>query len=236
MIRLCNCASDKGPCARNIAIFSSLSDEELFKIVHMTEHKEFDENDTLCREGEISDKLFLIREGEVKICKITKEGKEQIVYLLSKGDFFGENNLFVNSNISNFSAYAITSGKMCVLNKKSLDKILLENPEISIKIIEEMANRINLAENLAQNLATKDVEVRIASVLVEFMNRYGIEKEEGIYVKLPLNREQMANYCGVTRETVSRKLSKFDKTGIINLHGNKAIIIKDIEALLDLAK
>ena len=201
MIRLCNCASDKGPCARNIAIFSSLSDEELFKIVHMTEHKEFDENDTLCREGEISDKLFLIREGEVKICKITKEGKEQIVYILSKGDFFGENNLFVNSNISNFSAYAITSGK-----------------------------------NLAQNLATKDVEVRIASVLVEFMNRYGIEKEEGIYVKLPLNREQMANYCGVTRETVSRKLSKFDKTGIINLHGNKAIIIKDIEALLDLAE
>lgn len=99
-----------------------------------------------------------------------------------------------------------------------------------------MANRINLAENLAQNLATKDVEVRIASVLVEFMNRYGIEKEEGIHVKLPLNREQMANYCGVTRETVSRKLSKFDKTGIINLHGNKAIIIKDIEALLDLAE
>ena len=107
MIRLCNCASDKGPCARNIAIFSSLSDEELFKIVHMTEHKEFDENDTLCREGEISDKLFLIREGEVKICKITKEGKEQIVYILSKGDFFGENNLFVNSNI--FPLYGTTT-------------------------------------------------------------------------------------------------------------------------------
>ena len=153
MIRLCNCASDKGPCARNIAIFSALSDEELFKIVHMTEHKEFDENDTLCREGEISDNLFLIREGEVKICKITKEGKEQIVYILSKGDFFGENNLFVNSNISNFSAYAITSGKMCVLNKKSLDKILLENPEISIKIIEEINLKVNKQINSSTGVA-----------------------------------------------------------------------------------
>ena len=153
VIRLCNCASDKGHCARNIAIFSALSDEELFKIVHMTEHKEFDENDTLCREGEISDNLFLIREGEVKICKITKEGKEQIVYILSKGDFFGENNLFVNSNIRNFSAYVITSGKMCVLNKKSLDKILLENPEISIKIIEEINLKVNKQINSSTGVA-----------------------------------------------------------------------------------
>lgn len=58
VIRLCNCASDKGPCARNIAIFSSLSDEELFKIVHMTEHKEFDENDTLCRKVKYQTSFF----------------------------------------------------------------------------------------------------------------------------------------------------------------------------------
>ena len=236
VIRLCNCASDKGPCARNIAIFSSLSDEELFKIVHMTEHKEFDENDTLCREGEISDKLFLIREGEVKICKITKEGKEQIVYLLSKGDFFGENNLFTSNNISNFSAYAITDAKLCILKKENLEKILIKNPEISLKIIQEMADRINSAENLAQTLATRDVEARLATVLIEFMNKYGQKKEEGIYINLPLNREQIANYCGITRETVSRRLSKFDKLGIIKLQGNKGLIVKDKEALFSLAE
>lgn len=236
MIKICNCSSDKGPCARDISIFSTLSDEELFEIVYMTEHRSFEENDVLCREGEESDKLFLIREGKIKICKTTKEGKEQIVYILSKGDFFGENNLFSNGNVSNFSAYAITTGKVCTLKKKDLDKILSRNPEISIKIIQEMADRINSAENLAQNLATNDVEVRIATMLVEFMHKYGYENEEGIKINLPLNREHMANYCGVTRETVSRKLSSFDKQGIIKLKGNKIVIVKDKDALLSLSE
>lgn len=200
----------------------------------MTEHKDFKENDVLCLEGEKSNKLFLIREGKVKICKITKEGKEQIVYVLSKGDFFGENNLFTNNNISNFSAYAITNSKLCILKKESLEKILLENPTISLKIIQEMASRINSAENLAQTLATRDVEARLATVLIEFMHKYGQKKEDGIYINLPLNREQIANYCGITRETVSRRLSKFDKLGIIELKGNKGLIIKDQEALFNL--
>ena len=68
------------------------------------------------------------------------------------------------------------------------------------------------------------------------MNKYGQKKEEEIYINLPLNREQIANYCGITRETVSRRLSKFDKLGIIKLQGNKGLIIKDKEALLSLAE
>ena len=236
MEKTCTCESCKELCAKNISIFSTLSNEELLKIVDMTEHKSFKENDVLCREGEKSDKLFLIREGRVKICKITKEGKEQIVYVLSKGDFFGENNIFTSNNISNFSAYAIIDVKLCILKKENLEKILIKNPEISLKIIQEMANRINSAENLAQTLATRDVEARLATVLIEFMNKYGQKKEEGIYINLPLNREQIANYCGITRETVSRRLSKFDKLGIIKLQGNKGLIIKDKEALLSLAE
>lgn len=232
----CSCGSCNEPCAKSIDIFSTLSHEELLKIVNMTDHKNFKENDVLCREGEKSDKLFLIREGRIKICKITKEGKEQIVYVLSKGDFFGENNIFTSNNVSNFSAYAITDVKLCILKKENLEKILLKNPEISLKIIHEMADRINSAENLAQTLATRDVEARLAIVLLEFMNKYGENREEGVYIKLPLNREQIANYCGITRETVSRRLSKFDKIGIIELKGNKGIIIKDKEALFNLAE
>ena len=236
MEKTCTCESCKELCAKNISIFSTLSTEELLKIVNMTEHKSFKENDVLCREGEKSDKLFLIREGRVKICKITKEGKEQIVYVLSKGDFFGENNIFTSNNISNFSAYAIIDVKLCILKKENLEKILIKNPEISLKIIQEMADRINSAENLAQTLATRDVEARLATVLIEFMNKYGQKKEEEIYINLPLNREQIANYCGITRETVSRRLSKFDKLGIIKLQGNKGLIVKDKEALFSLAE
>ena len=98
MEKTCTCGSCKEPCAKNISIFSTLSNEELLKIVNMTEHKSFKENDVLCREGEKSDKLFLIREGRVKICKITKEGKEQIVYVLCKAMYFKKREFRKNTN------------------------------------------------------------------------------------------------------------------------------------------
>ncbi len=100
---------------------------------------------------------------------------------MSKGDFFGENNIFTSNNISNFSAYAITDVKLCILKKENLEKILIQNPEISLKIIQEMADRINSAENLAQTLATRDVEARLATVLIEFMNKYGQKKRRNIH-------------------------------------------------------
>ncbi len=120
--------------------------------------------------------------------------------------------------------------------KREFRKNTHKNPEISLKIIQEMADRINSAENLAQTLATRDVEARLATVLIEFMDKYGEKNKEGIYISLPLNREQIANYCGITRETVSRRLSKFDKLGIIKLQGNKGLIVKDKEALFSLAE
>ncbi len=68
-------------------------------------------------------------------------------------------------------------------------------------------------------------------MILDFGEKYGVNKEQYIEIKLPINREEMANYVGVTRETISRKLSKFEDLDIIKLVGNKVIIIKDEDAL-----
>ncbi|MCR1934537.1 Crp/Fnr family transcriptional regulator [Clostridium tepidum] len=218
-------------CARKVPIFSSLSEEELIKIVNMTGHKAFKKGEIIFNEGDKSETLVIINEGKVKLCKLTKEGKEQIIHILSSGDFFGELNLFNDNENYNFSAYAISDVKICTLTKQKMDEILLRNPDISLKILKEVTKRLAETETLAQNLATNDADIRIANMLLDFGEKYGVNKEEYIEIKLPINREEMANYVGVTRETISRKLSKFEDFDIIKLVGNKVIIIKDKDAL-----
>ncbi|BDB00590.1 Crp/Fnr family transcriptional regulator [Clostridium botulinum] len=218
-------------CTRKVPIFSSLSEEELIKIVNMTGHEDFKKGEAICNEGDKSETLIIINEGKVKLCKITKEGKEQIIHILSSGDFFGELNLFNDDKSYNFSAYAISDVKICTLTKNKMDEILLKNPDISLKILKEVTKRLAETETLAQNLATNDADIRIANMILDFGEKYGVNKEQYIEIKLPINREEMANYVGVTRETISRKLSKFEDLDIIKLVGNKVIIIKDEDAL-----
>lgn len=218
-------------CAKKVPIFSFLSDDELRKIISMTGHLQFKKGEALCYEGESSDTLFIINEGKVKLSKMTKDGKEQIVHILSSGDFFGELNLFNDEERYNFSGYAISNVKICTLSKKHMDDILIRNPRISLKILKEVAKKLTRAENLAQNLATNDAEIRIAHMILEFSEKYGEGIKDGIKIELPINREEMANYCGITRETISRKLSIFEELNIIDFIGNKILIIKDEKSL-----
>lgn len=221
------------PCPSKVPIFQSLSEEEILKISRMTRHIRYHKGQMLLNEGEESDKMFIVNSGQVKVSKFTMEGKEQILYLLTCGEFFGELHIFNPDETHNFSVYAIEDTEICVLTKGSMDRIMQDNPEIAIKLLTAVTKRMAHIENLAQNLATKDPDVRIANMILEFSRKFGKELPGGILIKLPITREGMASYVGVTRETISRKFSNFEKKGLISLSGNKMLLVKDHEALKD---
>ena len=94
-----------------------------------------------------------------------------------------------------------------------------------------MGERLSALENLAQNLATNDIDARIAFLLKNLCDKYGEISNNDIIINLPLTREDMANYVGVTRETISRKLKKFEEENIIKIIGTKKIIIMNKKGL-----
>ncbi len=229
----CNSVNHKrtDPCPKKVPIFSSLSDEEILKISKMTKHISFEKGQMLIGEGEKSDTLYIINKGKVKLTKYTIDGKEQILYIMAAGDFFGELNLFIEDEESNFSVFAIENTVICQLTKRDIDQIMHENPDISIKLLRALSKRLVHTENLAQNLATKDPEVRIIHMILEFCQKFGTTINNGVLVHLPITREEIASYVGVTRETISRKFSKFEELGLITLSGNKQIIVQNQKAL-----
>lgn len=225
-----NC--QKKLCASKVPMFENLDCDELVAIVNKIKHKSFEKGELIFREGNISDVLYFVNTGRIKIYKYTKDGKEQILHILSEGDFFGELNL-LKSTIYTFNAKAIDKTNVCILTKQEFKNIMIQNPEISIKLLESVGDRLSEAENLAQNLATNDIDSRMAYLLLDLTEKYGMSNDEYLSVKLPLSREEMANYIGVTRETISRKLKKFEDEGLIKLVGTKKIMILDKEKLED---
>ncbi|QEN07734.1 Crp/Fnr family transcriptional regulator [Oceanispirochaeta crateris] len=220
-------------CAKKVSIFSSLLDKDIQKIVSLTGHKSYSKGEYLCHEGDISSRLYIVNDGKVKLSKFNKDGKEQILRILSNGSFFGEFYLFSEDEPYNFSAIAISEVKICTLSKSDMDGLLREHPDINRKIMTEISRRLIQTENLVQNLSTNDTNSKVAYVLLELSEKYGITKNNQIHVNIPINREEMASYAGVTRETMSRKLSQFEHLGILQTKGNKTIIILEMDELMN---
>lgn len=221
-------------CMHKVPIFSSLAQEDLEKIAVLIRHVEYKKGEYIFSERDKVDSIIIINEGSAKAFKVTPEGREQILYIFSEGDFLGEQYLLSNHTAA-YTVEALESVKLCMLTKAQFQKLLHDYPDIAVKIIEELGARMSRLENAMQSMGVRSVDTRIASLILDFSIKYGSVVPEGIMIRLPLSREGMANYIGIARETVSRKLSQMETEGIIRSVSNKIILVVDNNALKLLA-
>lgn len=217
-------------CTRRVPIFSLLDEDELIKVVSLIKRKQYLKGELIQLEGNISPSLIIVNKGRIKTFRYTQDGREQILYIFSEGDFFGEMNLLSKEQVS-YNAEALENTNICMIHKDDFQDLLLSHPNISFKIMEELCSRLKKMEDMVQSMGTNDVELRINMVLLEFSKKYGTDHPKGRLIELPLSREGIANYIGVTRETVSRKLNRLEEEGIIEQVGNKKIILLDEKSL-----
>lgn len=109
--------------------------------------------------------------------------------------------------------------KVCIIRKEDFRTLMREHPDILLKITEELSARLERMETMVQRLGSPDADARIITALLEFSRRYGTPHRDGKLITLPLSREGLANYIGVTRETISRKLHRLQEEGLIKLVG-----------------
>lgn len=228
---LCSCDSCQHKlCAKRVTIFSSLDNQQLMRVISLIIHKEYKRGELLVMEGEHLDSLVILNEGQVKAFRTTQEGREQILHIFSEGDFFGERNL-LRDQTSAYSVEALEEAHVCLIHKRDFQMLIQEYPDIALKVMEELCQRLDRLENTVETMGTRPVEARVSSVLLEFANKYGKPNSKGIMIDLPLSREGIAHYIGLTRETVSRKMSALQDEGILEMIGNKKVLLLDREAL-----
>jgi CRP/FNR family transcriptional regulator len=223
----CSCTIDNHMmCAGRVPIFSSLDREELKQVVSLITQKKYKKDDIIVEEGIVLQNFIIVSKGKIKVFGYSQDGKEQIMYVLTKGDFFGARNLLQKKD-ADYNAMAMEDTVVCNISTEDFQSLLYKYPGISIKIMDVLCSRLEKMESMFRKISPKDVDSRINMMLLEFSQKYGIKHSEGILVRLPMSREEMANYIGVARETLSRKLTSLNEEGIIKILGNKEIIILD---------
>jgi CRP/FNR family transcriptional regulator len=198
------------------------------------QHKSYRKGETIIREGSPSMGFTVIQQGSAKAYRITGDGREQILYIFPTYDYFGARFLFTEEVVP-YSVEALEDSQVCILSKKLLMTLLAEHPPVAIELIEAMANRMRRLELVIQSMGGRNADMRIASLLLEFIDTYGKKTERGIVVKLPLSREGIANYLGIARETLSRKLTQMEEDGIISFLDSRLMLVENRESLVSLS-
>ncbi|MGL5353062.1 MAG: Crp/Fnr family transcriptional regulator, partial [Clostridium sp.] len=150
-----NCKSKL--CTKNVPILKSVESKYLEDILNKVSHKKYSKGEIIFTEGKNASTLYFISNGRIKLYKYTKEGKEQILHILGDGDFFGELDLLRNSEYG-FSAKVIEEAKICTFSKEEMRDLMMKNPGLGINLLENIGSRLAELENLAQNLASNNID------------------------------------------------------------------------------
>jgi len=231
----CNhCEACQGKsCIHNIPLLSSLNEEEMGKISEGIAFKDFKKGDYIFRTGDKADKLYIVCSGKMKIYNDLSDGREQILYIYSAGDFVGALNLLKEDEYK-YNAEALEDTTISTLSKNKFDEIVIKNPSITLKILEKSYERIRWAEDLINRLSSSSADSKVAGLLLSLIEDFGKVTKEGIVIELSINREEMGSYAGIARETITRKLKQLKEQGIIDFRGNKIILIRNIDTLKEL--
>lgn len=215
---------------RKVGIFKDLKKESLEKIHNILEEREYLKGEDIFFEGELSQGVFIIKYGKIKIYKSSSYGKEHILHILSSGSVFAEVCIFSNS-VYPASSKALEDSIVYIIDNKKLENLIMENGDISLEIIKLMSKRLIDISKQVETVALRDSLGKVSSLILRMLNENKIDIKNESIIKLDLSRQDMASMVSLTRESFTRSLIKLKEMGIIELDKDE-IKIKDIDNLI----
>ena len=213
---------------RSHTLFRHLSDEELEKIEFEKKSDIFRRGKVLYHEGSRINGFYCIQKGIIKIYKTGIDGKEQIIRFAKKGDIIGFRSV-LSRELACTSAEVIEDAITCYISGSTLIELVKNNGNFSIELMQLTCRELGEANAYITDIAQKTVRERLAEVLVQLHNEFGIDENK--ILKINLTREELANIVGTATESVIRLLSEFKQDELIELNGRK-IKILNLPALM----
>ncbi|WP_432777199.1 Crp/Fnr family transcriptional regulator [Brevibacillus gelatini] len=182
-------------------------------------------------DGETADKLYLLESGQIKLTKTTSDGKELTLQVFGAGELVGMVGLFEPDVAYTSTATMHEPGEVIVIQRSALEKLLLENGEFCVDFLRWMAIMNRRIQSKFRDLLLNGKIGAFYSTLIRMSNTYGEEREDGILIKLSLTNRDLAQFIGLTRESVNRMLADLKKQGVIEILPHGYLLVKDLEYL-----
>ena len=207
---------------RSKSYFADLNEDELRVIEQDKKVASFKPGEVIYAAGNYPSGLLCLKSGKVKITKKDDLGSEQIIDLRKPVDFISLKSLMAE-NYYSCSAIALEESEVCIIQKENFNKILLNNPAFSMKMIQFFANKLEENEQRTLVLTTKHMRARLAKALLFAYETYGLDTENVINVKL--KRSELAALTNMIPSNATRTLSEFVKENIVATNKRKISII-----------
>ena len=209
---------------QSVSLFWDLTKEELGYISEKMVSKHYDSGQIILLEASEGEQCFFVIHGSVKVTRLSKDGREVILAILSEGEFFGEMSL-LDGDARSANVIALEDTKVFTLNRQDFLNVIKENPLIAIELIKVLGQRLRKSDRQITSLSLSDAEKRIALCILRIADEQGtIQRGLVSIIKMPIQQD-IANMSGTSRETVSRTLKLFENEGFITRDGRKLIIL-----------
>ncbi|MEC5165998.1 CRP-like cAMP-binding protein [Flavobacterium sp. PL11] len=217
---------------REVSSLKALTKDELITISKCKTSHTIKKGEVIFEEGENVNGIFCIKDGICKLTKLSANGKDHIVKLVTKGELLGQRSMISEEPV-NLSAVALEDMEVCFIPKTEVMRFFEKNNQFSMNVMKNICGDLKEADDHMVNLAQKTVKERLAETLLYLNDTFG--KNEDNSLKVQLSRDELASMIGTATESCIRLLSDFKKLELIELHGKK-IILKDLPKLKKIAE
>jgi CRP/FNR family transcriptional regulator, cyclic AMP receptor protein len=212
---------------RNVPLFAVLPESQLGLLTALVSRKSFPRGATIISAGDMTDSLYVIISGRLKVMMSDDEGREVILAMLNPGEFFGEMGL-LDDHPRSATVVALEACELLSLSKRDFKKCLEDNFELSMTVMRGLVRRLREADKKIGSLALMDVYGRVARLLIEMSDTVDGQK----VVTKKLAKQDIAKMIGASREMVSRVMKDLQNGGFIEVRGS-AIHLRDTILTID---
>ena len=213
-------------------ILKALSMKEKMNLQELMCMTEYQKGDEVYLPSQDVEEIYFLKKGHIKISKIYEEGHEQVLEVIGKGELFGKYLPGDELASANEKAVALDDCILCYLDTKKWNNFIISNSSFSLNVLKIVGLKFKKLESRLEDLQFKNAEGRIATVILNLIEKFGRKIGLGFETELKLNltHQDLAKLSGTTRQTVTTYLRSLEKQNLIS-YDRRRILIKDMEKL-----
>jgi CRP-like cAMP-binding protein len=215
---------------RTIPLFTRMTDAELDDVLAPAVSRRYPAGTAVFEQGQVAEHFFVLLHGRLRVTQVTPEGQQMVVRMVNPGDLFGIARALRRPDYPG-TATAVVESIALAWPMAAWDGILERHPALAVNAMQTMGGRLQEAHARLRELATEEVERRVAHAVLRLASQSGKKEAGGIRIDFPVSKQDIAEMTGTTLHTVSRILSAWEDAGLVE-GGRQKLLVKDPHQLV----
>src|SRR5215213_5883995 len=212
-----------------VDIFEPLSEEKIKQLNGQLPDRRLQRGEIFFGPQDRSERLFLLQSGRVRIFRTSPDGREFTLAVVEAGTVFGEMAL-MGQRLEGAYAQALAPSQVSTMLRADLDRRILEKPEVGLRIMWLLSERLRRQEMRLEDVGMKDIRARLASIIVLLVESEGVRSGTGYRIPTHYTHERLGTMIGANRTAVTRAFSLLQDEGVVHLR-RRLTYVPDLEAL-----